>query len=394
MGKLTAALVERAKAGNCVSGRYRDGGGLILAVNPRGASWVLRYQLNNRRRDMGLGSVQVLGLAKAREIAQAKRFEIRVNRIDPMEQRHAGRGGRGITFDKAAEQYIEAQRSGWRDPRAAQTWASTLRTYASPTIGRLPVANITTQHVLEILQPIWSSHTETATRVRGRIEAILDWCKVQGYRDGANVATWKGHIALLLPKKSAVKQPTRHHPAVPLETLPTIYKQLSKSDDVAAAATRFSILTAARPSEAAGTRWSEIDLATATWVIPPERMKKFREHRVALCGQAVEILQRMAKLCKGSGDGAVFPGSKPGASISVNAMGRRCATQGAHATLHGTARSCFDDFAHERTSFAPALVDRALAHVTGNKTIQAYRRTDLLDQRRPLMETWGRFLDD
>jgi integrase len=154
-------------------------------------------------------------------------------------------------------------------------------------------------------------------------------------------------------------------------------------------------LTAARPSEAAGTRWNEIDLATATWVIPPERMKKFREHRVVLCGQAVEILQSMAKLCRGGRDGAVFPGSKPGTSISVNAMREALRDAGGgHATLHGTARSCFDDFVHERTSFAPALVDRALAHVSGNKTTQAYRRTDLLDQRRPLMEAWGRFLDD
>jgi integrase len=343
---------------------------------------------------MGLGSVQVLGLAKAREIAQAKRFEIRVNHIDPMEQRHAGRGNRGITFDKAAEQYIEAQRGGWRDPRAAKTWASTLKAYASPTIGRLPVANVTTQHVLEILQPIWSSRTETATRVRGRIEAILDWCKVQGYRDGANVATWKGHIALLLPKKSAVKKPTRHHAAVPLDMLPSVYRTLSKSDDLAAAATRFCILTAARPSEAAGARWSEIDLVTATWIVPPERMKKFREHRVALSDQAVEILQRMTKLRGGARNEVVFPGTRAAASVSVNAMREALREAGGgDATLHGTARSCFDDFAHERTNFAPALVDRALAHVTGSKTTQAYRRTDLLDQRRALMQRWEDFLD-
>jgi integrase len=230
--------------------------------------------------------------------------------------------------------------------------------------------------------------------VRGRIEAILDWCKVQGYRDGPNVATWKGHIALLLPKKSAVKKPTRHHAAVPLDILPTVYKQLSTSEDVAAAATRFCILTAARPSEAAGTRWNEINIKTATWIVPPERMKKFREHRVALSNQAVGILQCMGKLRSGAYDQVVFPGTKAGTSISVNAMREALRDAGGGtATLHGSSRSCFDDFAHERTSFAPALVDRALAHVSGSKTTQAYRRTDLLDQRRPLMQAWGDFLD-
>jgi integrase len=290
---------------------------------------------------------------------------------------------RRITFAKAAEQYIEAHRAGWRDRRAAATWASTLATYANPVIGSLGVDTISTQHIMAILKPIWSAKAETASRVRGRVEVILNWCTAQHFRTGANPATWKGNIQALLPAKGKVKAPTKHHPAVPLDKLPQVYRRLAESRDLAAAAARFCVLCAARPGEAAGARWSEIDLKTATWVIPPERMKAGREHRVALSPQALAILKAVA----GLDDVRVFTGLLP------KAMGGALRDAGGGAgTVHGTSRAAFDDYAHEFTSFAPALVDRALAHVVGSKTTMAYRRSDLLEQRRELMQSWGNFL--
>ncbi len=244
--------------------------------------------------------------------------------------------------------------------------------------------------MLDVLQPIWHRVPETASRVRGRIEAVLDWAKAHDYRDGENVARWKGHLALMLPAKGKVK-PTTHHAAVPLDRLSTVFSKLSKQDTVAARAVQFAILTAARAREATGARWSEIDLKSATWVLPPTRMKAGREHRVPLSPQAVDLLRVMAKLRRRSDD-RVFPGTTKGSHVSTTTLSKALRDAGSGAgTLHGM-RSAFDDWAHECSTFPPALVDRALAHVVGGRTVQAYRRSDLLEARRQLMAEWASFV--
>jgi integrase len=389
MGRLTAALVDKAKAGKAAPGRYRDGpGGLMLVVGERSASWVLRYRLRNKRRDMGLGSVQVLGLARAREIAQARRFEVKVERVDPVatKRAEAQAAARSITFDKAVEAFLATKAMGFRDPRGLATWQASLATYASPVIGKLAVSAITTQHLLDILAPVWATKTETATRVRGRVEAVLDWCKTQGYRDGENPSRWRGHLSTLLPSKSKVKGRTKHHAAVPVAAIPATYKALAaQSSSLDAMALRLTILTAARVSEVLDARWAEFDLATATWTVAAERMKAGREHRVPLSNQAVGLLRDLQRTLPSAG--RLFP-----EAITPQALLRalRAASGVPAATTHGC-RSCLDDWAHER-GFDSRLVDYSLAHYPSGTTIAPYRRADLLEQRRPLLQAWADFL--
>lgn len=395
----TPSLIERAKRGEAEPGRYYDTGvaGLALIVSERGASWSVRYQLNKQRREMGIGSVQLVGLAKAREIAMAHRIGIRVDRIDPLVERAAARAGkpRSITFDEAATGYIEAQRAGWRDPRAEATWASTLATYASPVIGSKLVRDIDVQDVLAILQPIWSTKTETATRVRGRIEQIWDACRVQHLCTGVNPATWKGNLKSLLPSKSKVKKPTVHHAALALTDLPRVAKRLAAAppSDVGAAATLACILTASRPSEIAKAHWDEIDLKAKLWVIPAQRMKAGREHRIPLSDQVIGVLRAMERLRHHDGAGFVFAGSKRGSHVAVSTM-RTALTDagGGKSTLHGSSRATFDDWAHSKTAFASRLVDYSLAHYPAGKTEPAYRRDDLIKKRAPVMQRWAAFV--
>jgi integrase len=388
MSRLTAALVERAKAGNAAPGRYRDGAGLMLVVGERSASWVLRYQLRNKRRDLGLGSVQVLGLARARELAQAKRVEIKVGRVDPVAARQAAAqaASRSITFDKAVEAFLATKAMGFRDPRGLATWRATLATYASPVVGKLAVSAIATQHLLDTLSPIWPTKTETATRVRGRIEAVLDWAKTQGYRDGENPARWRGHLATLLPSKTKVKGRPKHHAAVPVADLPATYRALAVQPSLDAMAVRLAILSAGRVNEVLGARWCEFDLATAgTWTVPAGRMKAGREHRVPLSDEAVALLRDLQR--KLPSEGRLFP-----PSISRQSLLRalRAASGVASATTHGC-RSCFDDWAHEN-GFDSRLVDYSLSHYPRGTTVAPYRRADLLEQRRPLLQAWAGYL--
>jgi integrase len=283
IGKLTALKVEREKR----PGIYADGGGLCLRVTPEGTkNWVFRFMLAGKARWMGLGPLHTIGLADARARATDCR-KLRLDGIDPIESRRAARqratleAARAITFKKCAETYIASHAAGWRNAKHAAQWKSTIATYADPIIGALSVQSISTPEVMKVLEPIWRTKTETAGRLRGRIEAILDWAKVHGYREGDNSARWRGHLDVLLPAQSKVQR-VQHHAALPYAAIGQFMEELRSQEGTAARALEFTILTAARTGETLGAIWSEIDLDTRIWTIPGPRMKGGREHRVPL----------------------------------------------------------------------------------------------------------------
>jgi integrase len=379
------------------AGYLHDGGGLYLQITPTGAkSWVYRFALHSRRRDMGLGAYPAISLATARNLAAEKRAFV-AGGIDPIAHREAERArqrieaGRGVTWDKAVPQFIEAHRPTWRNAKHAQQWANTLASYAGPVMNGLAVALVDTGHVTRILDPIWHEKPETASRVRGRIERVLDWCKVRGYRTGENPARWRGHLAMTYPAKGKVRK-VRHHPAVPIDDLPAVYARLKDSTGIAAKAVRFCILTAARPGEGAKARWPEIDRQAAMWTVPAERMKANKDHRAPLSAEALEILAELIEL-RTRRDGHVFPGHKGGQAVSLTAMSKALRTAGGgKATVHGTARSTFKDWASERTSFARDVSEMALAHTVDSKVEAAYRRGELMAKRTALMAAWANYL--
>jgi integrase len=292
-GRLTPVLINKARAGQAAPGKYSDGqNGLRLAVARSGAaSWVMRFMHNSRRHDHGLGSLQWIGLSKARELAAAKLSALKVDKIDPLGERREGRMS-DLRFGKAAEDFIEANKAGWKDPRAVDTWTNSLRDHAGALFPKR-VCEITTDNVYGVLAPVWATLNPTAVRLRGRIEAVLAWAKVKGHRDGANPAAWKDNLAAMLPKPKAVKRTVKHHKAVPFADLPVVYSRLAASDDPIAVTIRFCLLTASRPSEAMGARWREIDFKAATWTVPPERMKKDKLHVVPLSHEALDLLRRL-----------------------------------------------------------------------------------------------------
>jgi len=390
-GKLTATAVAKVKE----PGRYGDGGGLYLEVKPSGGkSWAFRFMLAGRSREMGLGPADAVTLAEAREKAQEARKLLQQG-IDPLEQRKAQEAAacleqaKVMTFQECAEAYIAAHEAGWRNPKHRQQWANTLATYAYPVFGGLPVQDVDLPLVLKVLEPIWHGKTETASRLRGRIESILDWATVRGFRQGENPARWRGHLAKLLPQRAKV-QKVEHHAALPYDELPAFMVQVRQRPALAALALEFCILTATRTSETLGARWEEIDLSAAVWTIPGERMKAGNDHRVPLSGRALEILDEMAKL-RPADDGAafVFPGQRPGKPLSgmVFLMLLR-RMERADLTGHGF-RSTFRDWAAERTNYQNHVVESALAHVVGDKVEAAYRRGDLFEKRRRLMDAWA-----
>lgn len=391
--QLTAPFVKVAAEGKAEPGKYFDGGGLLMLVKPGGtATWVYRWERDRRRREMGLGAVGIVSLAMAREMAEGHRRTV-TQGGDPLDERRAERAksARELTFDEAAERFIEAHEAGWKNEKHRAQWRSTIKTHVSPKIGSTKVGKVDTAAVLAVLTPIWTKLPETASRVRGRIETILDWAKVQHMRDGENPARWRGHIALMLPAKGKLRR-VKHHAAVPLDVLPDVYKELGESPGTAAAAVQFCLLTAARPGEVAGATWPEIDTDAELWTIPPERMKRGREHRVPLSDEALKIIERM-RLLRTDDSPYVFPGGKKGRPLSLASLSKALRIAGGgDATVHGSARSCLDDWATARGTPTP-VIDRALAHASGDATTQAYRRADLLDQRRPLMLDWARFLD-
>lgn len=390
--RLSAQAIARAKT----AGYLHDGGGLYLQITTAGArSWVYRFALG-RRRDMGLGAFPAVSLATARNLAAGARALVAAGQ-DPIAARDAERtrqrlaAARGVTWDQAVAQFIAAHRPTWRNAKHAQQWTNTLATYAGPVMDGLPVAAIDTTHVTRVLDPIWHQKPETGSRVRGRIERILDWSKVRGYRTGENPARWRGHLDQVYPAKGKVRK-VRHYPAVPIDSIPAVYARLKASTGMAAKAVRFCILTAARPGEGAKSRWPEFDRAGALWTVPAARMKADKDHRAPLSAEAQAILADLVEL-RTRRDGYVFPGHRGGRPISLTAMSKALRTAGGgKATVHGTARSTFKDWASDRTSFANEVSEMALAHAIDDKVEAAYRRGELMRKRSALMSAWANYL--
>jgi len=388
MHKLTAVKVAKLNK----TGRYGDGGGLWLQVSKWGTkAWQFRYMLHDRARQMGLGSIHTLSLAEAREKAREARALL-LDGIDPIDARQGQRqqaraeAAKRITFREAAERYIAAHRAGWKNEKHGEQWTRTLATYAFPVIGNLAVADIDTSHVIKVLEPIWTKKTETASRVRGRMEAVLDWAKARHFRQGDNPARWRGHLDKLLPAKSKVRK-VKHHGAMPYAEVPAFMADLRKQDSVSARALEFTILTAARTGETIGARWSEFDLKAELWTVPADRIKAGRDHRVPLSDRCLEIIADMPR--EDDGDGPVFPGVRPGKGLSNMAMLEllRGMTDNGY-TVHGF-RSSFRDWCAEQTNYPREVAEAALAHIVGDQTEAAYRRGDALEKRRRLMAAWA-----
>jgi integrase len=389
IGKLTALGVDRAKR----RGYYGDGGGLFLQVSASGAkSWVFRFKEAGRLREMGLGATHTLNLAEARERARECR-RMRLDGIDPIEARKAARAKarfeaqNAISFKACAERYIAAHKAGWRNPKHAAQWPSTLSTYVYPVFGSLSVQAVDVGLVLKAVEPIWTEKPETASRVRGRIESVLDWATSRGYRQGENPARWRGHLENLLPKKSKIRR-VEHHAALPYAEMGDFMASVKKQEGVAARALEFAILTAARTGEVIGAKWPEINFAERLSTIPAERMKAGREHRVPLSDAALAIVEEMQKIRDGE---FVFPGAKAHRPLSnmaflmlLRRMGR------GDLTAHGF-RSTFSDWCSEQTNFPAEVREMALAHTVSDEVEAAYRRGDLLRKRRQLMDAWARF---
>jgi integrase len=388
--RLSALAVDRASK----PGLYADGAGLYLRVGRGGAkSWAFRFMLNGKAREMGLGGLTKVKLADARKKAVDVRLLLSDGH-DPLTHRQEEEArrvaaeklaaARSMTFDKCTEAYIGAHEAGWKNEKHRQQWRNTLTTYVSPVFGSIPVQDVDIDLILKVIEPLWSVKTETARRLRGRVEVILDWAKVRGYRSGENPARWRGHLDHLLPARTKVRR-VKHHAALPYSGVGAFMKDLRGMEATSAAALEFLILTVARTSEVIGARWLEINLKDRIWIVPAVRMKNGREHRVPLSPAAIAVLNRIS----GSKDGYVFAGQSPGAPLSNMALlmllGRM---NRGDITAHGF-RSTFRDWAAERTNFASEVVEMALAHVVEDKTEAAYRRGDLFDKRRRLMNIWA-----
>jgi integrase len=371
-------------------GRHADGGGLYLSISANGGKrWVFLFKRYGRTREMGLGSVTSVKLARARDLASDAR-QIVARGGDPILERPNPEAG--LPFEECATRYIAANKPGWKNAKHADQWTNTLKKYAYPVIGRLPAGEVTTDHVIKILTPIWSTKSETASRVRSRIELVLDWAKVHGHRQGENPARWRGHLDQILPKRSKVRRVV-HHPALPFAELPAFMEALRSRRGISARALEFTILTAARTSETIGATGAEMNTGTAIWTVPPDRMKAGREHRVPLASRAVAILTDLAKVAKPEPGGWVFPGDSEDGSLSNNAMlALLDRMKFSHVTVHGF-RSSFRDWASETTAFPHEVVEMALAHTIENKAEAAYRRGDLFEKRRQLMTAWAEFCE-
>jgi integrase len=365
-------------------GRHADGGNLYLSVSPSGSrSWVFMYVFNGRQREMGLGPARDVSLAEARDLAAQHRRSLRAG-LDPIESRRTEVAR--PSFGAFAEMHIASMEASWRNPKHRAQWRSTLATYAAP-LAKVPVDAVTTADVLAVLKPIWSTKAETASRVRGRIESVLDAAKAAGHRTGDNPAAWRGHLDQLLPRRS--KRSRGHHAAMAIDDMPGFMARLRDAKGLAARALEFTILTAARTSETLEAPWTEVNTERALWTIPAERMKAERDHRVPLTDRAVEILEEMRAIKISD---FVFPGSKLGRPLSNMAMDMVLRRLGHDdVTVHGF-RSTFKDWAAERTHFPNELSEMALAHAIGDQTEAAYRRGDLFEKRRALMEAWAHFL--
>lgn len=391
MGREINRLSARKVQTLAEPGQHADGGGLYLVVDPSGARrWMFRYRLNGKRREMGLGSGQAVPLVRARELAAEARTKIAAG-VDPVEEKRVARAKpepvAPVTFADIALAYMADRETSWRNAKHRAQWRQTLEVRAAG-VWSLPIADVTTEHVLAILRPIWNAKPETAQRIRGRVEAVLDAGRAAGHRPGENPARWRGHLDKLLPR---MRKLTRgHHAAMPYSDVPDFYAALGERSGYAAMALRLAILTAARSGEVRGMTWGEVDLDKALWIVPGPRMKGGREHRVPLSAPAVALLSeiRPDKPADGS---LVFP-SKAGTPLSDMALSmllRRAKKD--DVTAHGF-RSSFRDWVTEETDFAGDIAEAALAHLTGDETERAYRRGDALAKRRALMDHWAAFL--
>lgn len=388
--RLNSLSLSRAKK----PGYFADGGGLYLQVTPAGArSWIYRFALAKRRREMGLGSFPDISLAAARQEAANSRALVKAGQ-DPIAVRDAERArqrlaeARGVTWDEAVDQFLGAHLGSFRNPKHRQQWRNTLDTYAKPVLGGLTVATILTPEVTKVLDPIWHKKPETASRVRGRIERILDWCKVRGYRDGENPARWRGHLDKVFPAGTKIRK-VKHHAAIAIDDMPEVCAGLAAAKGMATRAVLFTILTAARAGETTGARWSEFDLQSGVWTVPADRMKMEREHRVPLSREALAIVQELFDWRTGD---YVFPGGRKGCPLSIASLSKALkGVAGQAVTTHGC-RSTFKDWASERTNFPRDVSEMALAHAIGDKVEEAYRRGELLEKRKALMQAWASYV--
>jgi len=375
-------------------GRWSVGGvdGLVLQVTSAEArSWVLRLRAGGRQQELGLGSFPGVTLAEARDRARALRAQVRAGE-DPVADRQAARSAAAAeraaqqTFSALAGQYIAQHASGWKNAKHAAQWTATLKTYVEPVVGKLLVRDITTAHVIKVLDPIWLTKTETATRVRSRLELVLDFAAARGLREGPNPARWRGNLDAALPKPAEVAK-VQHHPAVPVADVAAVMARLRQQQGMGARALEFAVLTAARSGEVRGATWAEFDLEKALWTVPAERMKAGREHRVPLTAPALALL---AALPRGKADEPVFAAPRGGmlSDMTLTAVMRRMALE---AVPHGF-RSTFRDWAAERTNYPAEVAEMALAHAVGDKVEAAYRRGDLFEKRRQMMADWAAFL--
>ena len=385
--RLTALGIKKLKK----RGLTADGNGLYLQVSAGGSkSWILRFKLPGKKPQMhGLGAIEKVSLEQARQEALRCQRLLREG-IDPIEERKA-RVGAAIasqalsqTFQEVADAFIDANESGWRNAKHAAQWRSTLATHCYPKIGAVPVRSIQTVHVLSCIEPIWTSKPETASRLRGRVEQVLDFARARELRSGENVARWKGHLDQVLPARGKVA-PIVHHAAMPYAQLPAFYAALAKHDGTAPLALRFLILTCCRTNEAIGATWDEFDFKRGLWIVPPVRMKAGREWRVPLARESLAILAGLKKSAA-----YVFPGRKEGAALSNMALLQITRRMGLDAVPHGF-RSTFRDWAAETQHFPHEAVEMALAHAVGSKVELAYRRTDLLERRREVAQAWADF---
>lgn len=430
-GLNAAKVASLVKAGG--RGLWGDGAGLYLRTDVSRASWMLRYKLAGRERQMGLGEVSLrdgapgLSLAEARIEAAKWRALLREGR-DPIAEREAQRAAHAATaaaddakaerdaaalFKAVAEAMLDSREVEWRNLKHRAQWRSTLETYAYPVLGSLHVANITTEHVLQVVRPIWTAKPETASRLRGRIERVLAYARTLGLRTGENPAAWRGHLSEALPSPAKVKRlaGSGHHPALPWQQAPAFVAELRQREGTTAQALEFAILTAARTGEVLGARWSEVDLQAKVWSVPASRMKAGREHRVPLSSAALAVLELAKQHHSKSASGLIFPGQRQSAPLSGMAMlmllrrmnepadGQQKdqpprwqdARTGEPVTAHGF-RSTFRDWCGEAVAVPRELAEAALAHTVRDKVEAAYARGDLLERRRLLMEQWAAFL--
>ena len=375
-------------------GRYAVGGvaGLNILVNENGAkSWLLRAIVGSKRKDIGLGGYPDVSLAEAKERAREARLLIR-NGIDPVLKRKEAKAALiksqlgGLTFAEATEKYINLNKSKWKTLKYTETWASSIKTYAYPVIGQFPIRDIELQHIVSILEPIWTAKTETASRLRGRLENVFDWAIVSKYRTSENPARWKGYLDKVLPSPHKIAT-VSHHKSMPIDQVSAFIQQISKTNAIASKALTFLILTATRSNEVRGATWDEIDFEKMVWTIPAKRMKAGKEHRIPLAPQAVEILQSVPRLS--SEQNLIFPSPYGGklSDVTLLAVMRRLNID---AVPHGF-RSTFRDWVAEHTSYPNHVAEMALAHTISNKVEAAYRRGDLFDKRREMMNDWARF---